>query len=32
MSTLLLNRNKYIGEELFFVSLHFPQYLYWPMP
>jgi len=26
-STLLLNRNKHIGEE-FFISWHFPEYFY----
>jgi len=31
-STLLLNRNKHIGEEfLFLISLHFPHYFYWPL-
>jgi len=28
-STLLLNRNKHVGEEFFvFISLHFPQHFY----
>jgi len=32
-STLLLNRNKLLVKNfLFFISLHFPQYVYWPLP
>jgi len=28
---ILRNRNKHFGEEFFvFISLHFPQHIYWP--